>query len=92
MIVLLERDLKLPVSLALLPSLIELFGRSRNPILEALSRSTLFGAGKRCQKVGSGLLFGTFESHVDKVLFGVSSRSKVDLVSVIKDDDLGEVL
>jgi hypothetical protein len=92
LVVLVELDLQLLVSLAGLPPLVKLFRRPGHLILEALPGSPFFGAGKRGQKVGSGLLFGAVETHVDKELFRFGGRTKVDLVSVVQDDDLGEEL
>jgi hypothetical protein len=92
LIVLVELDLQLLVSLAGLPPLVKLFRRPGHLILKALPGSPLFGAGERGQKVGSGLLFGAIETHVDKELFRFGSRTEVDLVSVVQDDDLSEEL
>jgi hypothetical protein len=92
LIVLVQLDLQLLVSLAGLPPLVKLFRRPGHLILKALPGSSFFGAGERGQKVGSGLLFGAIETHVDKELFRFGSRTKVDLVAVVQDDDLSEEL
>lgn len=83
LIVLIELDLQLLIRLAGLPPLVKLFRRPWHLILEALPGSSFFGAGERGQKVGSGLLFGTIETHVDKELFRLGGRTEVDLVSVV---------
>jgi hypothetical protein len=72
--------------------MMKLLCRSRDPIFPPFPRSSFFSAGEGSQEIRCGLLFGTIETHVDKELFGFGSRSKVDLIPIVEDDDLGKEL
>ena len=71
------------VLVTLLPRRSELKWGRWDLALESLSGCSLTGRSEGSEEIGSSLLLGTEETHVEEVLLGIGGLSKVDLFSFV---------